>query len=175
MKSWLRISAWMVTATFASHTPAVRAADTPEYRLKAAFLYNFALFAEWPPTVGATLNLCIVGTDPFGAEIDPLQKRLVGERHIAVLRRSEVEALRDCQLVFITRSVRAAQPRILESLRGATVLTVAESPGAASQGAALNMSIVKNRISFEANLIAARGANINLSSKLLRLATEVQQ
>jgi hypothetical protein len=175
MMSGYRSAVWTVIATFLSHVPVARAADTPEYRLKAAFLYNFALFAEWPASVGPILNLCIVEPDPFGDEISPLQQRVVGERRIAVLRRPGAEELRDCQLVFVPRSAGTALAKILEHLHGVTVLTIAESPGAVSQGAALNMNIVNNRISFEANLAAARGANIKLSSKLLRLATAVLQ
>ena len=129
---------------------AARAADDlPEYRLKAAFLYNFALFTEWPAEVGATLHLCVFGPDPFGAELDGLQAKVVGERSLAVQRKVGIDGL--------------------------PVLTVADSAGAARQGVALNMSLVQHRISFEANLRAARAAKINLSSKLLRLATEVIQ
>jgi hypothetical protein len=65
--------------------------------------------------------------------------------------------------------------RVLSSLRGGTVLTVADVPGAARLGVALNMNVVKNKITFEANLAAARAANLKLSSKLLSLATEVLQ
>jgi hypothetical protein len=63
--------------------------------------------------------------------------------------------------------------RVLSTLRGATVLTIADTPGAVQQGVALNMTVVKNKITFEANLTAARAANLKLSSKLLSLATEV--
>jgi hypothetical protein len=60
-------------------------------------------------------------------------------------------------------------------LRGRVTLTVADSPDAAQHGVALNMSVAKNKVSFEANLPAARDAGLNLSSKLLRLATQVIQ
>ena len=64
---------------------------------------------------------------------------------------------------------------MLDELRDTPALTVADTPGAARQGVALNMAVVQNRIAFEANLQAARAARLNLSSKLLRLATEVHQ
>lgn len=170
--------AWLAVAAFAmcACAPAARAADDlPEYRLKAAFVYNFALFTEWPADVGNTLRLCVFGTDPFGAELDGLQGKAVGERSIAVQRKTAIEALKGCQIVFVAPAAAAQLPRVLEALDGQTVLTVADSPGAARQGVALNMAVNQNKVSFEANLKAARAAKLNLSSKLLRLATEVIQ
>ncbi len=149
--------------------------DLPEYRLKAAFLYNFTAFTEWPADVGSTLNLCIVGADPFGAEIEPLTGKKVGERSLAVQRKSTPESLKGCHLVFITAAANGQLPRMLDALRGQPVLTVADAPGAVHQGVMLNMAVAQGRVTFEANLVAARSARLNLSSKLLRLATEVVQ
>ena len=152
-----------------------RSQELPEYRLKSAFLYNFAAFTEWPAEVGATLNLCIYGADPFGAEIDPLNGKKVGERSLAVHRKATLESLKACQVVFVSSAAIGQLPRVLEALRGQPVLVVADAPGAVQQGAALNMNVAQGRVTFEANLVAARSARLNLSSKLLRLATEVIQ
>lgn len=152
-----------------------RGDDLPEYRLKAAFLYNFALYTEWPAEVGSTLDLCIVGTDPFGPEIDVLQGRAVGSRSIGVTRRAAGASLAGCQIVFVTATVVGALPELLQGLRGLPVLTVADSAGAARQGVALNLAVAQNRVRFEADLAAARSGGVKLSSKLLRLATEVIQ
>jgi hypothetical protein len=172
-----RIRRWTATilcfAALLSFAAAARADALPEYRIKAAFLYNFALFTEWPAEVGSTLNLCVTGADPFGAELDPLQGKSVGERTLAVLRKAAGAPLGDCQIVFVASTSMGTLPRVLESLRGRPVLTVTESVGAARQGAALNLAVEQNKVSFEANLQAARSAGLNLSSKLLRLATEV--
>jgi hypothetical protein len=145
------------------------------YRLKAAFLYNFALFTEWPAEVGNTLNLCVYGPDPFGKELDALRGRAVGARSIAIQRKVTTDALADCQIVYIAPLAIGALPRVLDSVRGRPVLTVADSLGAARSGAALNLHVDENRVSFEANQLSARAAGLSLSSKLLRLATEVIQ
>jgi len=154
---------------------AVRAAGLPEYRLKAAFLYNFALFTEWPVEVGSTLNLCIHGPDPFGNELDALQGKAVGARSLAVLRKGAGESLSACQIVFIAPAAIGTLPRVLEGTQGRPVLTVADSVGAARQGVTLNLVVAHDKVGFEANLPAARGAGLKLSSKLLRLAVEVIQ
>ena len=174
MKAGARSTLWtlVLLGSLSSALPA-RADDPTEYRLKAAFLYNFALFTEWPAEVGGTLNLCILGPDPFGTEIDGLQGKAVGGRSIAVQRRAVGESLSGCQIVFIAPLAIGALPRVLESVRGRPVLTVADSTGAARQGVALNLTVTQDRLSFEANAQAARGAGLTLSSKLLQLATEV--
>lgn len=63
---------------------AARGADLPEYRLKAAFIYNFAVYTEWPAAVGSKLNLCMLGQDPFGGELQELNGKVIGARSIAV-------------------------------------------------------------------------------------------
>jgi hypothetical protein len=151
-------------------------ADTAEeYRLKLAFLYNFVSFTEWPATVGNTLNVCVYGQDSFGDDLDKLQGRSVAGRTLTVRRTTSQESLANCQVVFIARPVINNLPRILDGLRGKPVLTVADSPGASSQGVMLNMGMAQNRIQFQANLTGVRENGLGLSSKLLRLATEVVQ
>lgn len=164
---------WVISMVF-SATSAL-ADELPEYRLKAAFVYNFIAYTEWPAETGSTLHLCIQGADPFGKEIDGLQGKVVAGRTIALARKVAGESLKDCQVVFIASSVIDSLPRLLEGVRGQPVLTVADSPGAMRRGVVLNMNISQGKITFDANLQAARGARLKLSSKLLHLATEVQQ
>src|SRR5580692_13175842 len=173
MPSSTRIPAWCLGLALLAFAPMALSDDLPEYRLKAAFLYNFALFTEWPADISSTLNLCVYGRDPFGEEIDALQGKPVGDRRMVVRRIASVEGLTVCQVVFISDPSGDGISRVLSTLRGATVLTVADPPAAAKRGVALNMGVVQNKITFEANLSAVRAANLKLSSKLLSLATEV--
>src|SRR6266508_6870254 len=93
---------WALTLSgLLSFAPIAAGEDLPEYRLKAAFLYNFALFTEWPAETGTTLNLCILGQDPFGKEADGLQGKSVAGRNIAVHRKASSESLNGCQVVII--------------------------------------------------------------------------
>lgn len=152
------------------------AADNPdEYRLKAAYLYNFIAFTEWPAGVANTLTLCVYGPDPFGEELDKLRGKNVAGRSLVVRRVNSVDSLGSCQAVFVARPVIGNLARVLDNLSGSPVLIVADSPGAARQGAAINMSAEQSKVKFEANLSAARRNGLNLSSKLLRLASEVLQ
>lgn len=153
--------------------PPVQADNLAEYRLKAAFLYNFISFTEWPVGLGNILNLCVYGPDPFGEDLDKLQGRSVTGRSLVVLRTNSLDVLSNCQVVFITHPVIANLPRVLDNLSGKPVLIVADTLGAARQGVALNMATEQNKILFEANLGAAHNNGLVLSSKLLRLAKEI--
>lgn len=155
--------------------PQASAQALDEYRIKAAFLVNFAGYTEWPATVRTPLNLCVYGPDPFGAELDRFQGMNVGGRSLAVARVKNVDQLGGCQIVFITRPMNDNLQRVLDALDGSPVLTVADSPGAVRRGAMLNLSTRQSRVVFEANLKSVRGNGLNLSSKLLNLASEVIQ
>ena len=85
------------------------------------------------------------------------------------------DSLKDCHVVFFTASAIEKLPRLIGSLRGQPTLTVADSAGALHQGVALNLAVQDSRMTFQANVPAARSAGLVLSSKLLRLATEVEQ
>lgn len=155
------------------HSLAIAAESLPEYRLKAAFIYNFAVFTEWPASVGSKLKLCVHGPDPFGGELSNLDGKPVGARSIAVQRTHASESLADCQIVFVAAQTLEATATLLQQLQGRPVLTISDSAGALRRGIALNLNLAQNRVTFEANLAAARASGLKLSSKLLNLATEV--
>jgi YfiR/HmsC-like len=175
MPFWPQLLLWSLSVVFLiACVPSAWADEAPEYRLKAEYLYRFAQFTEWPAETGNTLNLCVHGTDPFGAELDALQGKLVERRNIVVMRNVNADALAGCQIIYVAPAA-ADVPQVLEQIKGRPVLIVADTPGAARLGVTLNMSVVKGHVSFEANMQAARSARINLSSRLLRFATEVIQ
>ena len=163
----------LLLALPAGSLPAPAAEGSSEYRIKAAYLYNFIAFTEWPQPRPGTLTLCIYGTDPYGTELDRYQGKTLGRQTLAILRTQSVRDLEDCQAVFISRSVIGNLPRVFDHLAGRAVLTVADAPGAMNQGVMLNMLREQDKIVFEANLGAARAAQLQLSSKLLRLSTQV--
>ena len=173
MKSGLRFPVCMLAPLCCA--PQAVAGNLAEYQRKAAYLYNFVTFDEWPVEMGNTLNLCVYDPGPFGEELDKLQGKYVGGRNLAVKRVNSEDGLGNCQVVFITRPVIGNLPRVLDNLSGSPVLTVADTPGAARQGVTLNMETEQGRVTFAANLGAARSNSLGLSSKLLRLATEVYQ
>ena len=146
-----------------------------EYQVKAAFLYNFIAFTQWPDAIDQTINLCIYGEDYFGHEIDKLQTRAVDNKNIKVIRLTSLERSKDCHVLFISKSAIDDLPNILASTLEAPVLTIADSPGAASKGVIINLNLTQNKINFEVNLESARSVRLDISARLLQLATEVYQ
>ncbi len=146
-----------------------------EYQVKAAFLYNFIAFTQWPDDIDQTLNLCIYGEDYFGQEIDKLQAKSVDNNNIKVIRLTSLEKSKACHVLFISKSAIDDLPNILASVRGESILTIADSPEAASKGVIINMNLTQNKINFEVNLESARSVRLDISSRLLQLATEVYQ
>jgi hypothetical protein len=155
----------------------IHAADNgmSEYQLKAAYLFNFVTFTEWPEDPGDTLTLCLYGPDPFGTDIDVYQGQGVNGRVFEVLRISTANQLGNCHIVFISAGVISNLRRVLDSTDNKPVLTVADSPGAAAGGVSLNMNMEQNKVTFEVNLAAVRNSKLGISFQLLRLAKKVHQ
>jgi len=148
-----------------------------EYAVKAAFLYNFAKFVEWPDSPAAppsTLTLCVLGTDPFGEALETaVLDKTVRSRTLSVRRLQGLEDLGPCPILFIASSEVGRLPQILERLRGAPVLTVGESDGFARAGGMIGFFLEENRVRFEVNLGAAEAAGLRISSRLLGVAKVV--
>ncbi|MFQ6017517.1 MAG: YfiR family protein [Kiloniellaceae bacterium] len=145
-----------------------------EYLIKAAFLYNFAKFTEWPASAfadrGAPLHLCVLGEDPFGAALESIEGREIRGRAVAVLRIASLRVAANCHLLFISDSEEARLRKILESLRDRPVLTVADMPNFARAGGIISLKTLEEKIRFEINNGTAKRAGLKLSSKLLNLA-----
>jgi hypothetical protein len=175
-RSWVRAVCLACGLCASLLQPAFAAEDAlAEYQVKAAYLYNFISFTEWPANTGAELQLCVYGPDPFGAELDTLAGKSVGRRTLTIARLNTVDLLDTCDAVFLTRDVISNMPRILDQLGARPVLTIADKPGPAPQGVAINMRNAAERVVFDVNLDAVHAHGLNLSFRLLRLAEEVSR
>jgi hypothetical protein len=145
-----------------------------EYEVKAAFLYNFAKFVQWPPEAvsgSAAMRLCILGRDPFGNLLESsLRGKTLSEKPIEIERLSDVRQLTGCHVVFISSSERSQAAAILETLSAHPVLTVSEIPEFAELGGMVNFYIEDRRIRFEINPKSAARAGLRISSQLLKLS-----
>jgi hypothetical protein len=146
-------SLWIATAwtAFAQSAP-------NEYEVKAACLYNFLKYVEWPaPAFAAADNPWIIGVlgeDPFGT----------------VRRAAQLEDITPCQLLFLGRSEKGRVKKVLANLQGASTLTVSEFETFAEQWGIINFVMSGEKIRFEINLSAAQRAGLKMSPKLLDVA-----
>jgi hypothetical protein len=146
-----------------------------EYPLKAAFLFNFVKFVEWPDEafagVRSPIAICVYGSDPFGDTLDNVVRgETVGERGLIVQRPESLGDLRDCHVLFVSRSERSRLPEVLSRVQGAPVLTVGDTDGFLKAGGVINFVLEDNKVRFQINPEAAERSRLKISSKLLRLA-----
>ena len=134
-----------------------------EYDLKAAFLYKFLQFVKWPG--GGSGIIGILGDDPFGGK---LEKALQGR--LSIKRSHKAEDLKNCQIVFVSKSERGNASGIIASLGDAKVLTVGESEGFARQGGVIGILMDGDQPRLEINTAAAGRAGLIISPQLLKLA-----
>jgi hypothetical protein len=149
-----------------------QAEETSGYRVKTAFLFNFAKFIEWPASSFATpqspFAICVLGQDPFGSILtDTLQGKMIGERPLAVRRLKDKSESRSCQIVFVSSSESAHLAAIVETVRGGNVLLVGENTGFAASGGTIEFTLEDDRVRFAINTDAADRSGLKFSSKLL--------
>lgn len=159
-----------------SGPPAVRAqTGVPEYEVKAAFLFNFAKFVSWPPEAfsdsHSPIRIGILGEDPFGVALEKtVQNQTISGRSFVIERSRHIQELKDCHILFISRSEDAALGEIFQELKGSDILTIGESENFSGRGGMIHFIKTANKIRFEINIDLATGAGLEISSKLLQLA-----
>jgi len=152
------------------------AKQTPssETLIKAAFLYNFAKFVEWPVDAFADdqtpLTLGILGKDPFGDALETIRDKSVGGRRLEIKRSKTIQDLEKCHILFISGSEKNRVKMIFNGLKGSNTLTVGDMESFAQRGGIINFISVDKKIRFEINVDAAMQTGLKISSKLLKLA-----
>jgi len=148
--------------------------DSPEYLIKAAYLYNFTKFVEWPPEAFkdnlSPINLYILGADPFGVTLDSIKNRMVQGRRLNIKHVNHIEEISGCHILFISASEKENLRSILRALKNSTILTVSEIERFGQRGGIINFILVENKIHFEINPDAAQQSGLKISSQLLKLA-----
>jgi hypothetical protein len=158
--------------------PSAGLAQATEHQVKAAFLYNFTRFVEWPggafPAPGAPFVLCILGDEAFGAEVaETVAGKAIEGRPARARPVSELSELADCHVLFVSQTERGRLPEILAALRQLPVLTVGDADGFVGAGGMIELVLRESRVRFEIDQTAAERVGLAISSKLLDLAERV--
>jgi YfiR/HmsC-like len=143
--------------------------------VQAVFLFNFAQFVEWPPEAfpdpQAPLIIGILGKDPFGGFLDEtVRGETVRGRTFKIDRYRRVEEVRDCQILFISRSEANRLDGVLAALKGRPILTVSNGDDFERPGGIIRFILNESKIRLSVDLEAAQAARLTFSSKLLRSA-----
>jgi hypothetical protein len=150
----------------------LNAGALPEYTLKTAYIYNFALLTNWTKEdTDGEFNLCFYRED-FGAASDALQNKSLHNKHVKVRNVSTFEEAKECQVVFIRENESATSQNLIQHLKGLPILIIGESPR-------INNSHIKivqenHRLAFDVSLKSLKNTDLTLSSRLLKLARKVE-
>jgi hypothetical protein len=149
-----------------------------EYQVKAAFLFHFAQFVDWPSEAfkdaDSPLTYCTVGEDPFHGALDAsLNGKMLGARAFRVQHFKQTQEAQGCQVLFVGIAEKRSLSAALANLKGTPVLTVGESDHFAREGGMIGFFLEDNKVRFEINLDAAEHAKLKISARLLELAKTV--
>jgi hypothetical protein len=149
-----------------------------EYQVKAAFLFHFAQFVDWPSETfkdaAIPVTYCTVGGDPFHGALDAsLNGKTIDGRTIRVLHFKLAQEAQGCQVVFIGIAEKKFISPILEIFKGTPALTVGESENFAKEGGMIGFFLEDSKVRFDINLDAAERAKLKISARLLSLAKTV--
>lgn len=177
----------------------VRAETAPsqEYKVKAAFLFNFLKFVDWPNGKAADPNqpitICIIGKDPFGKAFEPVKNKEVKGKRVVVKRfksvvelkrlgesgkgelDKQIEAVKKCHLLFVCSSEKEVLKDIMDAVKDSPVLTVADTAEFLKSGGIINFVMEKQKVRFEINDGTAKRSKLKIRSQLLRLAKKVEK
>ncbi|MEW6186413.1 MAG: YfiR family protein [Thermodesulfobacteriota bacterium] len=171
-----RIRLWIMTFLGILLLPAgsIPGEEIREEQIKAAFLYNFAKFIEWPTdsfkSESSPLGLYILGTDHWGPYIDVLKEKNVKGRKIVLRRISRPENLEECHILFISASERNNLRSHLALLKNHNILTVSDMERFAHQGGMIGLINIEGKINFEVNIETVYSSRLKFSAQLLKVA-----
>jgi hypothetical protein len=146
--------------------------------VKAAFLYRFASYVEWPPQVlpraESPLVIGVIGADALGDELaQVVADRTVAGRPVTVRKLRRGEALTGVHVLFIGRSDAHRSADVLAAAKGKAVLTVTESEDAFALGSVINFVLLDDKVRFDVALRPAEMENLKISARLLSVARKV--
>jgi preprotein translocase subunit Sec61beta len=149
-----------------------------EAKVKAAYIYNFTKFIDWPGeekvSAGEPIKICIIGSDPIRTTLGELANREAKGRPLKIMRVKDASSISPCHLLFISRSEEPQLPLILQRLQGTRVLTVSDMPQFAQRGGMISFITEKERVKIEINPRVVRQSGLKVSAKLLEIARVVQ-
>jgi hypothetical protein len=151
----------------------------PEYLIKAAYLYNFALFVEWPDDAfadpDAPFVVGILEPDPFGWAIDKtVEGKRINRRRIVVERLQSTQDLRYCHILFVGSADGAATADLTKRLGSLPILIVGDAPKGAAPSGTVSFTVQDDKVGFEIDLQAARRTRLKIGSRILSLARTVR-
>lgn len=149
--------------------------DAVEYKLKAAYMLNFAKFINWPDVHDGeeTFRICVYGKNPFGSALAGAERKKIKGEVIELVLTSDPAELKDCRLAFVSSSEVDRIDTLFETLSGKPIVTVSDIEGFATAGGTIEFVSVGDKLRFVINHTQAKSSNVKITASLLGLAVEV--
>jgi hypothetical protein len=144
-----------------------------ESNVEAAFLYNFALFTEWPALPPNEFRICVLGSDSMLAALESAKKKQINERPVTINNISSTTQANSCQVLYIGQSEHMSIDNLAKQIGNAPVLMVSKEDGYDPKNVMIGLVIQQGRVRFKINRTAAQANSLTFSSKLLKLAIQV--
>lgn len=178
----------LLTAIACQLPPCEVLAQTPrapdEYEVKAAFIYNFAIYTEWPVLPTEAFEFCVLGTGPFDTHLNKIGRKTVHGKPIHIRHLTATDDISGCHLLFVPAQEKDQYYRLAPLIKQQAVLTITDAPQQDEKWPMIMITLVPEKIlpqvsdgklyTFDINHATAKAAGLTLSSKLLRLARNVK-
>ena len=180
---WVRSAAMIALACLSLHAGATNSNIDRENQIKAAFLFNFAKFIDWPKHIrDQGLQFCAMGTNPLSTALRSIDGKELGGKKITVRRLSESDNILSCQMLYISNSNAVRAEPIIRTAQKNSIVTIGDGEEFARKGGVIGFTrkVIggadsgRTRIGFAVNIEAARISGVKMRSELLKLATIVQ-
>lgn len=172
-------AAFAVIAALAGWAAAAQTPVSKEYQIKAAFIYNFTKFIEWPAGCfdeATPIVVVVLGKNPFGDELEKIVRGRTVNGHPLVVRYiSDLDGSQPAPGRFHVLFVAPGREGRLKLAAGSGILTIGESDAFAAAGGIITFTVAEDRAHFEINLQAAEASGLKLSAQLLKLASAVRR
>ena len=171
----------LIVLLFPRHSKPLRANphEVSEYQVKAAFLYNFVKFVEWPSVLSESnqkpIVIGILGPDPFGPVLDQtFADKMVKGRRFELRRYRDVQELQLPHVLFVSPAMKRDWSKVLGAVQGTPVMTVSDEGGFVKSGGIIELLLEDNKIRFDINLNEGKRSGLKISAQLLQLARRVE-
>lgn len=157
-------------------TVAAHADESLEYKIKAAYLYNFTKFITWPPIQSDTFNICLIGNDPFQDLLDNLETKTAQDKPIKIFRYDNARQASQCQIIYFDtlnshQSIVSTSALLVGNL--SEKLSVGSQPFFAESGGMIGFVLEQEKVKLHINLKTLKQSGLSISAKLIEVSTVV--
>ena len=174
--AWLAVAAWASISVVHAQDDAAAL----ERRVKAAYMFKFASYVEWPEGTfaqpAAPVTIVVFGDDDLAAELGQITAgRTVEGRPLRIRKTRDPDGIGDAHMLFVGRAEIARLPQLVRQTRQRPMVILTDAPGTLTQGSVINFMLVEQRVKFEISLEEAERRGLKLSSRLLAVAQSVRK